>query len=268
MPASYTPDLPAAPAVSVIIPAFRCAETIGEALDAALAQTYRDREVIVVNDGCPDTKALESVLTRYRDHILYMRRPHGGPSAARNAAMEFSRGRYLAFLDSDDLWAPGFLARLVPMLDGDRTLDAVYCDARIVGEGFDGTRFMQAFPSRGAVTFERMLEGECAVFNAGALVRASRVREIDGFDESLGIAEDLDLWLRLLLDHASIKYITDPLVCGRLLPTRLCADVERAERAALQVLEKLGARRDLSPVRRTALRTAKLRLLKAAGRRA
>lgn len=263
VPSTYTADLAPAPAVSIIIPAWRCEDVIRGALDSALAQSFTDREVIVVNDGCPNTRELEGVLTHYRHDILYMRQPHAGPSAARNRAMEFARGRYLAFLDSDDSWSPGFLARLVPLLERDRALDVVYSDAVIAGGARAGRRFMQAFPSRGAVTFERVLEGRCTILTSGAVARAALVREVGPFDESLGIAEDYDFWLRMLLGGARFAYVREPLTSVSLRENRLCADVQRAERGVLAVLEKLGRRRDLGPAQRAAVEDAERRVQRA-----
>jgi glycosyltransferase involved in cell wall biosynthesis len=253
--------------VSVIIPAFRCQGFIRDALDSVLAQTWTDREILVVNDGCPDTRELEAVLAQYRTHILYMRRRQGGPGAARNTALTFARGRYLAFLDADDVWKPELLRHLVSVLDQDRTVDVVYCDANLEGDEYDGRRFMQVFPSRGTVTLERVLEGSCNVFSSAALVRASRVREVGPFDESLDLAEDYDLWIRLLLDGARFSYVRDALVRARLLPTRLCADPERAERAVLRVLSKLGARCDLTESQIVALANARERIGRTLDRR-
>lgn len=244
------------------MPAYRCHAVIREALDSVLDQTFTDREVVVVNDGCPETRELESVLTHYRNHILYMRRPHAGPAGARNTAMDFARGRYLAFLDADDVWAPAFLDRMVPMLERNRALDGVYCDGRIEGDSIPGRRFMDVFPSRGDVTLERVLDGHCTIFTSGLVVRAGRMREVGPFDESLALAEDYDLWLRLLLDGARFTYVRETLVRARLLPTRLCADVERAERAVLCVLEKLARRHDLTPARRDSVRAAQRRVMR------
>lgn len=262
MPPSYSAELPPAPAVSVIIPAYRCQAVIGEALESALAQTFRDHEIVVVNDGCPETRELESVLTHYRNHILYMRRPHAGPAGARNTAMDFARGRYLAFLDADDVWAPSFLDRLVPMLERNRGLDGVYCDAHLEGDSLPSRRFMDVFPSRGAVTLERVLDGRCTILTSGLVVRAGRMREAGPFDESFALAEDYDLWLRLLLDGATLTYVREPLVRARLLPTRLCADEARAERAVLCVLEKLARRNDLTAARRKSVSAAQQRVMR------
>ena len=98
-------------AVSVIIPAYRVAAYIADALDSVLAQVSKRLEVmaveiIVVNDGSPDTDKLETVLEPYRDRIVYLKQENGGVSSARNAGIGAARGEWLAFLDGDDMWLP------------------------------------------------------------------------------------------------------------------------------------------------------------------
>src|ERR671939_2007579 len=97
------------PAVSVIIPAYNAAAHIGAALDSVFAQTFTDYEVIVVNDGSPDTPELERALDAYAGRLLYVRQENRGPSGARNAGIRRARGEYVALLDSDDLWLPAYL---------------------------------------------------------------------------------------------------------------------------------------------------------------
>src|SRR5581483_8332648 len=80
------------PKVSVIMPAYRAAEYIGVAIESVLAQTFGDYEVIVVNDGSPDTRELAQALSPYRDRITYIEQPNAGPSAARNRAIREARG--------------------------------------------------------------------------------------------------------------------------------------------------------------------------------
>src|SRR5215467_1463918 len=106
-----------APSVSVIIPAYNTARYIGEALDSVFGQTYRDFEVIVINDGSPDTEALEAVLRPYLDRIVYLKQENRGPAAARNLGIHQARGEYIAFLDSDDCWVEEYLARQMSMFD-------------------------------------------------------------------------------------------------------------------------------------------------------
>src|SRR5881296_1097754 len=118
-----------APVFSVVIPAYNAARHIGEALDSVFAQTFNDYEVIVVNDGSPDTVELEKRLQHHMHRIVYIRQQNMGPGGARNAAIMRSTGEYIAFLDSDDKWLPEHLADMMNVLRGDPTLDLVYADA-------------------------------------------------------------------------------------------------------------------------------------------
>lgn len=103
--------------VSVIIPVYNGAATIGRALASVFAQTFTYYEVMVINDGSTDDTA--AVLSRYGDRIRVITQPNRGLSAARNAGVRASHGEYVAFLDDDDQWMPEKLARCVPVLDAD-----------------------------------------------------------------------------------------------------------------------------------------------------
>ena len=88
--------------VSVIIPTYNRAQVVGEAIDSVLSQTYNDLELIVVDDGSQDET--RSVVSSYNSQVTYLHQEHQGVSAARNRGIELARGKYLSFLDSDDLW--------------------------------------------------------------------------------------------------------------------------------------------------------------------
>src|SRR5215467_6832857 len=90
------------PLVSVIIPAYKAAAFIDETLQSVFCQTYQNFEVVLINDGSPDTAEFERAIAPYRDRISYIRQENSGVSAARNAGIRRARGEYLAFLDSDD----------------------------------------------------------------------------------------------------------------------------------------------------------------------
>ena len=137
------------PRVSVIVPAYNTAPFIAETLDSVFAQSMTDFEVIVVNDGSPDTPALEQALLPYRDRIRYRVQANGGLSAARNTAIRASRSELIALLDSDDVWEPDYLRHQVQQLD-DRSLTVVYPDATLFGETRRaGSRFMDVHTSSG-----------------------------------------------------------------------------------------------------------------------
>src|SRR5438552_9364698 len=122
------------PTVSVIIPVYNTALYVKETLESVFGQTYTDYEVIVVNDGSPDTAELEKVLAPYRDRIVYLEQDNEGVASARNTAILAAQGRYVALLDSDDLWLPDYLRVQIGILERDPTIDALYPNAMIYGD--------------------------------------------------------------------------------------------------------------------------------------
>src|SRR5262244_3185791 len=134
------------PLVSVVIPAYNCSSYIREALESVFANTFTDHEIIVINDGSSDTAELERALERYRPQIIYLPIPNGGPSAARNAGISIAQGRFIAFLDCDDVWHPEFLARQIESLERD-ALDLVCSDMVMFGPNLgEEYRFMSVTP--------------------------------------------------------------------------------------------------------------------------
>lgn len=100
------------PRVSVIIPTYNRREYVQEAIDSALAQTFTDYEIIVIDDGSTDGTS-EALQARYGNRIHYEWQENQGESVARNRGIELARGEYIAFLDSDDLWHPEKLAKQI-----------------------------------------------------------------------------------------------------------------------------------------------------------
>lgn len=204
------------PAVSVIVPCYRVTEYVTAALDSLRAQTFRDFETILVNDGCPDTPNLERALHPYRDEIVYIRQENQGVSAARNAGIRAASAPLIALLDGDDEWEPQYLERHVSLLHADPMIDAVYPNALLIGNNPWAGRFlMDIYPSRGEVTFAKVVKQTCTVFSCLTARRASMERG-GLFDPSLQSAEDMDLWLRMLNTGAKFTYRSEPLVRHRL----------------------------------------------------
>jgi glycosyltransferase involved in cell wall biosynthesis len=196
-----------APLVSVIIPAYRAAHLIAATLDSLLAQTFTDYEIILVNDGSPDTETLEKVLAAYRDRILYFRQENQGAAAARNTGIRAARGKYIAPLDADDLWAPDHLEAQLAVLEADPSIDMVYADARIFGDVPEaGKTVMELCPSAGKVTFERLVTRQCTVHLCVSLCRRESLLRAGLFDAALQRGEDIDMWLRLASLGGRIVY--------------------------------------------------------------
>lgn len=196
-----------APLVSVVIPAYLVAPYIAAALDSVLAQTFRDYEIIVVNDGSPDTDQLETVLEPYRKRIIYLRQENQGLSGARNAGIRAARGKYIAPLDADDMWAPEHLAAQLAVLEADPSIDLVYADARIFGDTPEaGRTVMELSPSAGEVTFERLVTRQCVVNVCVTVCRRETLLSAGLFDPALRRVEDIDMWLRIAMQGGRIVY--------------------------------------------------------------
>jgi glycosyltransferase involved in cell wall biosynthesis len=195
-----------APRVSVIIPAYNVTQYISEALDSVFAQTFTDYEIVVINDGSPDTTELERVLEPYRERIIYAKQENRGVSGARNTGMRIAAAPFIAQLDPDDVWMPNYLEVQLGIIESDPTIDVLYPNAVIFGDTPDaGKEIMSLSPSNGEVTFERLISQECNVITCVTARRESFFRA-GLFDESLRSSEDFDLWLRIVKQGGRIAY--------------------------------------------------------------
>jgi glycosyltransferase involved in cell wall biosynthesis len=152
------------PAVSVIIPNYNTARFISETLDSVFEQSFKDFEVIVINDGAPDTAELCKVLEEYKDKIIFLdKAQNDGTAFSRNLAAIHARADVLAFLDADDIWQPSFLDELYAFMADDE-YDMVYTDAEVFGiRHMARKNFMSYNPEQGPVT-RTMLIGDAAIF--------------------------------------------------------------------------------------------------------
>ena len=251
------------PLISVIVPAFNVSQFISEALDSIFSQDFGDFEIIVVNDGSPDTNDLERVLAPYREHITYLKQENKGISGARNTALRVARGEYIALLDGDDVWLSNKLSEQVGFMKSG-SYDLVYADAYLVGESPwpAGATFMEKSPSDGEVTSESLLALRCCVLLSTVLARKQAIIDAGMFDEQIRVAEDFDLWVRMALNGNRFGYQRHVLAKYRYRGNSLSADRIRLQEGGLRVLDGLQARNDLNRRDREALEctAAKLRL--------
>jgi glycosyltransferase involved in cell wall biosynthesis len=233
------------PLVSVVIPAYRAAEHIREALDSVFAQTHPNLEVVLVNDGSPDTEALEQAIRSYGERLVYIRQENRGPAGARNTAIRAARGKYIACLDSDDVYLPEHLANMVAAIE-ERGLDLLYCDSYSINNGIPIGRTFEQERQISPVTFENLLRVDCCVTTS--TVVASRQAMIDAglFDERYRRCEDFDLWLRMSFRGAKMDFVRRVGVEHRLLPTGLSADDQLLREARIEIYRKTRASLPLS----------------------
>lgn len=243
------------PAVSIVIPAYKVAPFIREALDSVFAQSFTDFEVIVINDGSPDTAELEQAIERYLNDITYLKQTNQGAGAARNAGLRVARGRFVAFLDGDDIWLPNFLSEQLELIQSGGGYDLVYSDAVNFGDkASDGRTSMETNPSDGEVTFDKLLSGECNVITSAVVARKELIMRVDLFDVNFPNSQDFDLWLRLAKDaNARITYQQRVLVRRRLYHGSLASDSVKSFEGELRVLEKVSRRADLTARERATL---------------
>ena len=230
------------PHVSVIIPAWNAAEFLPSAVDSVLAQSFDDFEVIVVNDGSPDTAALERVIAYRSDaRVRYLVQENQGPGGARNTGVLAATGRYVAFLDADDWWTPSYLAAQLEQVRTNPELDLVYCDALLVGTSpLAGRTFMATTPSEGAVTLESLIALRCNVPTTCTLARRDAIVGAGLFDPQLRRCEDFDLWLRMSAAGSRFGYHRAVLAHHRYHGASAAADGVRMFESQLVVYRKLA----------------------------
>ena len=199
-----------APLVSVIIPTYNRAALVAEALASVKAQTYRDYEIVVVDDG--GTDGTWEVLSGCRE-IRVLRHPHRrGVSAARNTGINAARGQWLAFLDSDDLWLPDKLARQMAYLTTRPSLCLGQTDETWVRRGVRVNKPLSHRKVAGWIFLPSL--SRCMVSPSAAMVHRRLFQDHGAFDETLPAAEDYDLWLRLTWRY-EVGLVDEPLVIKR-----------------------------------------------------
>ncbi|MGI4954407.1 MAG: glycosyltransferase family 2 protein [Janthinobacterium lividum] len=226
------------PCFTIVMPAYRAERTIGVAISSVLRQSWRDLELIVVDDGSPDgtaAAARTAIGDDPRGRIL--RQANAGPAAARNLGAASGRGEWIAFLDADDRWAPDALAAYA----------GHFRAAPAVGVSFGRIRFYDAAlerPGRGSAHLPRvalaqaMAENPCCTASNLA-VRRSLFAMLGGFDPLLTHAEDQEFIVRVLATTPwLVAGIDAELVHYRMSAQGLSADLDRMEAGWRTVMER------------------------------
>lgn len=232
--------------VSVVIPAYNAAGFIGNAINSVLSQTIADYEILVVNDGSPDTEQLERALAPFARQVRYLKQDHRGPSATRNCGIVSARGKYVAFLDSDDRWVPEHLETQLTVLESNPGLGLVYCNSQLVKNDIPvGTTFEQESQVM-PVTFEALLAELCTVSLSATVALRKDLIDAGLFDEDLVRCEDFDLWLRMAHCGTQMTHHSQITVLRTISSNGLSASEYAMRCARFKVLEKVGASLALS----------------------
>jgi glycosyltransferase involved in cell wall biosynthesis len=222
------------PEVSVIIPAYNSANYLKDALDSVLGQTFKDFEVLVIDDGSTDET--ERLMRHYRSRVRYIQQRNCGVSMARNRGIEESRGRYLAFLDADDKWYPSKLERQIKALRGRRDYRVCYSAFAVVDS--DLVLISAVHNQRQGSALEDLLtRGNSVGTPSTVLCERSLFASAGNFDPALSQCADWEMWIRLA-SHTDFLYLDEPLVMYRQHNNNMSRSAPLLERDSLMVLEK------------------------------
>jgi len=200
--------------VSVVIPAYNCAKYIAETLESVIQQDYPKLEVLVVDDGSTD-HTREVVANLKSDRVKYVYQQNsGGPSGPRNTGIQHAQGKYVAFLDSDDIMLPGKIRRAVNLLDCEPHLGLVFANfvkfdevnGQYAGAFLDTYEYFKKAPKRSIGESRYVIQAMAAydalivenyIGTSGVVAPKAVLADIGPFDLRLRGPEDYDLWLRI-----------------------------------------------------------------------
>ena len=226
------------PLVSVIIPTYNSACYLAESLDSVLHQSFRNFEIIVVDDGSTDNT--EEVLRPYKDSIRYIKKENGGPSSARNLGIREARGALVAFQDADDLWLVDKLALQVEHFRRHPEVGVVFTGSlRFNAAGVLDSNIRAGVTMPTGMIFDRLLT-EHFIAMPSVMIRKSCLEEVGGFEESLIGNEDFNLYLRLARTYA-FGFVNRILVHIRLHQNNLSDNLEQMCEDEIKNLDHISA---------------------------
>lgn len=218
------------PKISIVIPAYNASNYLSEAIDSALAQTYPNIEIIVVNDGSKDDGATREVAMSYGDNIRYFEKENGGSSSALNMGIANMTGEWFSWLSHDDLYVPEKIEKQIEYINLSK-IDAAELSKHIffsASELIDANgktvracnpdksrslkNKIEAFPHNGHLIAEPT---EYLFHGCSCLVHKEGFADVGTFDENLRLLNDVDLWYRFQTADYKIHYLPEPLVKGR-----------------------------------------------------
>ena len=229
------------PAVSVVVAAYNYARYLPMAVDSILAQTYRDFEIIVVDDGSTDNT--QAVVLPYinANAIRYFRQINSGQAVAKNMGIKESRGEYVAFLDADDIWFPAKLEKQMPLFSK-AEIGVVYSKRVLIDKNHNESPFSHPKLYRGRVLDHIFIDN--FVGFSSAVVRKKCFDKVGIFDESLPMAIDYDLWLRIAL-HYEFDFVDEPLFKYRVGHGHMSENKDRRFECAWRVMNEYFDNPDL-----------------------
>lgn len=224
--------------VSVVIPSYNSAKFIAATLESVFSQTHRNLEILVVDDGSIDNTI--DVLQAFRERILIIQKPNGGPASARNLGIRQAKGEYVAFLDADDLWVNNKIERQLAAISAEPKIGMVYSrrkflqDEKVISE-------IPKKPCLSGMIFRELFNGNF-ITTSTVLARKACFDRLGVFDERKDFiaVEDYDMWLRIAKEYA-LACIDEELVYYRVHAGGISKKIDRSylnEKAVIETALK------------------------------
>jgi glycosyltransferase involved in cell wall biosynthesis len=221
--------------ISVIIPVYNGAKTIRETIESVLKQTFTDFELIVINDGSTD--ATLDIISQFQDaRIQVYCYPNAGLATSRNRGITQASGKYISFIDADDLWTPDKLElQLQALLDYPEAAVAYSWTDHIDENG----QFLRegCHLSFNGNVYKNILLNDFIASGSNILIKHQALTEIGGFDEFLNYVEDWDMWIRLAAKYSFIV-VPYPQILYRISTNSMSFNIQNMEKSSLKIIEK------------------------------
>ena len=193
--------------LSVVVPTFNRAGIINRAINSVLSQTFKADEIIIVDDGSTDST--REIITQNFPMVKYFWQKNRGVSSARNFGVKIAKGDWIAFLDSDDEWAPQKLMNQMKALSENPVLKICYTNETWIRNGVQVNQ-KKKHAKHGGYIFRFCLP-LCLISPSSVIIHRSIFEEVGLFDETLLVCEDYDLWLRIC-SRWPVLYLDEPLI--------------------------------------------------------
>lgn len=208
------------PLVSVIIPVYNDDVHIGETIESILQQEFQDFEIIVVDDNSSDnTRDVVNAFVSNKIKYIFMDCRHGGPSKPRNVGIRTSKGKFIAFCDSDDIYLPGRMTDAIEFMESYQEIGMTFTKAKRlddltkkdIGGSLEGYNHFKSMPKQVVDDCRYIIQPQHAydalffgnfILPSGVTIPKRVLDDVGGFDESLTNADDWDLWLRISKGYA------------------------------------------------------------------
>jgi glycosyltransferase involved in cell wall biosynthesis len=223
------------PLISIIIPVYNGEKTILETIQSVLNQTFKDFEILIINDGSTDS-TLEVIASIPNSNIKVFSYPNTGVSASRNRGIALASGEYISFIDADDLWTPDKLEAQLKALQENPQAAVAYSWTDWIDES--GTVINGGCHHKiSGNVYAHLILADFIGSGSNPLIRKSALLELNGFDQSVPPAEDWDMWLRLAA-HYLFTVVPQAQILYRISHQSASCNVLKMEQSSLKVIQK------------------------------